>query len=115
MAVLDTGITDHADLSANLAPGYDMIHDPFVSNDNDGGRDADSSDPGDAVSRNECGRGSRPSNSSWHGTHVSGTISAATNNGVGLAGVTYNLAKIVPVRVLGKCGGYTSDITDGIR
>lgn len=114
VAVLDTGKTDHVDLAANLVQGYDMIHDPFVANDGDG-RDSDPSDPGDAVKRNECGFGSRPSNSSWHGTHVSGTIAALTDNDIGVAGVTYNRVKVVPVRVLGKCGGYVSDIADGIR
>jgi serine protease len=44
---------------------------------------------------------------------VAGTIAAKTNNGTGVAGVAFN-AKIVPVRVLGKCGGYTSDIADAI-
>ena len=53
-------------------------------------------------------------NSSWHGTHTAGTIGAASNNGVGVAGVNWN-SKILPVRVLGKCGGYTSDIADGMR
>ncbi|HEX8785206.1 MAG TPA: S8 family serine peptidase, partial [Telluria sp.] len=52
-------------------------------------------------------------NSSWHGTHVAGTIAALTNNALGVAGVAYG-AKIVPARVLGKCGGYTSDIADAI-
>lgn len=55
-----------------------------------------------------------PSDSSWHGTHVAGTIGAATNNAAGVAGVNWQ-AKIQAVRVLGKCGGYTSDIADGIR
>src|SRR5690606_7514122 len=63
----------------------------------------------------ECGGGYPPqdSGSSWHGTHVAGTIAAVTNNGIGVAGVAYN-AKVVPVRVLGKCGGLTSDIADAI-
>jgi serine protease len=92
--------------------GYDFISDAAIANDG-GGRDADATDPGDWTAANECAAGEPASNSSWHGTHVAGTIAAKTNNGVGVAGVAYN-AKIVPVRVLGKCGGYTSDIADAI-
>ncbi len=51
--------------------------------------------------------------SSWHGTHVAGTIGAIGNNGMGVAGINW-VSQIVPVRVLGKCGGYVSDIADGI-
>ncbi len=112
VAVLDTGITSHSDLNANILPGYDFIVDTFVSNDGDG-RDSDPSDPGDAYAANECGSGIGASNSSWHGTHVAGTIAAVTNNNKGVAGVAYG-AKVVPVRVLGKCGGYDSDIADAI-
>ncbi len=114
VAVLDTGYRPHADLNANILPGYDMISDTFVSNDGNG-RDNDARDPGDWMNAGECGGGYPPSfrNSSWHGTHVAGTIAAVTNNNAGVAGVAYN-AKILPVRVLGKCGGYTSDIADGI-
>ena len=112
VAVLDTGYRPHADLNANILPGYDMISDTFVSNDGNG-RDSDARDPGDAVSANECGGTHSAQNSSWHGTHVAGTVAAVTNNGSGVAGVAYG-AKVVPVRVLGKCGGYTSDIADGI-
>lgn len=111
VAVLDTGYRPHADLAANLLPGYDMITNTWTANDGNG-RDSDARDPGDAVSRNECGN-NQASNSSWHGTHVAGTISAVTNNGEGVAGVAYD-AKIVPVRVLGKCGGSMSDIADAI-
>jgi serine protease len=53
------------------------------------------------------------SDSSWHGTHVSGTIAAATGNGVGAAGVAPD-AKVMPVRVLGVGGGTTDDIAQGI-
>ncbi|WP_374357147.1 S8 family peptidase [Chitinimonas sp.] len=102
VAVLDTGYRPHADLAANVLPGYDFIGDLDASADGDG-RDADASDAGD-----DCGRGS-----SWHGTHVAGTIAALAGNGVGVAGIA-PAAKILPVRVLGKCGGHTSDIVDGL-
>lgn len=114
VAVIDTGFRPHADLKANLLPGYDFIGDTFVSNDGDG-RDADASDTGDAILKGECGGGQplQDNASSWHGTHVAGTIAAVAGNGIGGVGVAYG-AKVVPVRVLGKCGGYTSDIADGI-
>ncbi|MFK3873740.1 S8 family peptidase [Pseudoalteromonas rhizosphaerae] len=112
VAVLDTGYRPHIDLNANILPGYDMISDTFVANDG-GARDSDARDPGDAVSAGECGNNNSAQGSSWHGTHVAGTVAAVTNNGEGVAGVAYD-AKVVPVRVLGKCGGLTSDIADGI-
>ena len=112
VAVIDTGIRPHADLSGQILAGYDFISDATIANDG-GGRDADASDPGDWTAAGECAAGEPASNSSWHGTHVAGTVAAATNNGTGVAGVAYG-AKIVPVRVLGKCGGYTSDIADAI-
>jgi len=112
VAVVDTGYRPHADLAANLVAGYDMIADTATANDG-GGRDADPSDPGDWVAANECGYTHPAQNSSWHGTHVAGTIAAVTNNANGVAGVAFG-AKVQPVRVLGKCGGYTSDIADGI-
>ena len=48
-------------------------------------------------------------NSSWHGTRVAGILGAITNNGTGIAGMTWS-GWVLPVRVLGKCGGYDSDI-----
>jgi serine protease len=112
VAVIDTGYRPHADLAGQILPGYDFISDTAVSNDGNG-RDSDASDPGDWIVANECGAGSPAQNSSWHGTHVAGTIAALTNNASGVAGIAYG-AKIVPARVLGKCGGYTSDIADAI-
>ncbi|WP_407655769.1 S8 family peptidase [Azohydromonas lata] len=113
VGVIDTGVRPHADLAANLLPGYDFIADAtLVSNDGDG-RDADPADPGDWTTAGLCYSGSAASNSSWHGTHVAGTIAAQTNNGVGVAGVAFN-AKVLPVRALGRCGGYTSDIADAM-
>ncbi len=112
VAVLDTGYRPHADLAANILPGYDFIGDTFVANDGNG-RDSSALDPGDWVTANQCGGVHAARNSSWHGTHVAGTIAAVTNNASGVAGVAFG-AKIVPARVLGKCGGYTSDIADAI-
>jgi serine protease len=112
VAVLDTGYRPHADLAGNILAGYDMIADTFVSNDGNG-RDSDAADPGDWTTANQCYSGSPATNSTWHGTHTSGTVAALTNNSTGVAGVGFN-AKVVPVRVLGRCGGYISDISDGI-
>ncbi len=112
VAVIDTGYRQHVDLGLVLQ-GYDFITSTTISNDGNG-RDADALDPGDWVAAGECGLGSPASNSSWHGTHVAGTIAALMNNGQGGTGIAPNV-KILPVRVLGKCGGVTSDIIDGMR
>ncbi|MGW5180041.1 S8 family serine peptidase [Streptomyces sp. NPDC004082] len=112
VAVIDTGYVTHSDLAANIVAGYDFISDPAVSVDGDG-RDADPADPGDWYATDACGAGTGAGNSSWHGTHVAGTIAAVTGNGKGVAGIAYG-AKISPLRVLGKCGGYDSDIIDAI-
>ncbi len=112
VAVIDTGIRPHADLSGQIVAGYDMIKDTAVANDGNA-RDSDASDPGDWTAAGECAAGEPASGSSWHGTHVAGTIAARTNNASGIAGIAFN-AKIQPIRVLGKCGGYTSDIADGM-
>lgn len=113
VAVVDSGVAAHPDLSANVLPGYDFVSDLFVANDGDG-RDADPSDPGDWVTAGMCGIGEPAQDSSWHGTHVAGTIAAVTNNGLGVAGIAHN-GRILPVRALGRCGGTLSDIADGIR
>ncbi|MEY8878899.1 MAG: S8 family peptidase, partial [Leptothrix sp. (in: b-proteobacteria)] len=112
VAVIDTGYRPHSDLAANLLPGYDFITDLVVANDGSA-RDADASDPGDAAAAGECGTGAAATASSWHGTHVAGTLAAVAGNGMGGVGVAFG-AKVLPLRVLGKCGGYTSDIADAI-
>ncbi len=114
VAVIDTGYVYHSDLDANMLPGYDFISDATVANDG-GGRDADASDPGDWMEPWDCGFFNPPSfiGSSWHGTHVAGTVAAVTNNSSGVSGVAFD-AKVVPVRALGKCGGFLSDIADAV-
>jgi len=137
VAVLDTGVRlDHPDLAGQLVAGYDMIGNCInsnpgctsstanaIANDNMPGPDADPSDPGDWVTQTEVNNGSLGSgctaadvgNSSWHGTRVSGLIAAATNNGMGMAGMGWERLKVMPIRVLGKCGGYDSDIIAGMK
>lgn len=110
VAVLDTGIVDHSDLSGNALEGYDFITDAFVSRRETDERVPGAHDYGDwNDDPSQCDV--RPS--SFHGTHVAGTVAELTNNGIGMAGVAHN-AKVLPVRVLGRCGGYTSDIADAI-
>jgi hypothetical protein len=96
VAVLDTGVLAHPDIVDRLVPGYDFVDD-----------DGDATDPGDWCEQ-------RGSSSSWHGTHVAGTVGASAGNGVGVAGVDQR-ASIQPVRVVGACGGSQSDIARGIR
>jgi serine protease len=105
IAVLDSGITAHADLAGRLLPGYDFIAN--VANANDGnGRDPNANDPGDYGCDN--------SNSSWHGTHVAGTLGALSSNSSGVSGINWK-SRLLPVRVTGRCGGYASDLIDGLR
>jgi len=122
IADLDTGVRfDHPDLKAvansgRLLPGYDFIGNTTVANDGDG-RDTDASDPGDWVNSTDTGSSQFKSCdvqiSSWHGTRTAGILGALTNNAHGVAGITWQ-AKILPVRVLGKCGGFDSDILAGM-
>ncbi len=129
VAVVDTGVLfDHPDLGryasgGKLLPGYDFVGGSgstdalFVANDGDGW-DPDPSDPGDWISASDLNlgvfSGCDQSDSSWHGTHVAGIIGARSNNGVGVAGIGWR-NWVLPVRVLGKCFGYDSDIIAGMR
>ena len=108
VAVLDTGILfGHEDMDPdNIIQGYDFVSSLDAAADGNGW-DSDPTDPGDA-----CGDGDV---SSWHGTHVAGTIGAVdSRNGLGIAGVAGDVS-IIHVRVLGKCGGSTGDIVTAVR
>ncbi|MEO6470952.1 MAG: S8 family serine peptidase [Aeromicrobium sp.] len=126
VAVVDTGITDHPDLANQILPGYDFVS-QFPLTDEEGnvveyedsgrdgdGRDSDPHDRGDWEPANYCALDGPAYPSTWHGTHVSGIVAAEGNNGQGVVGVARGV-KILPVRVLGLCGGTIEDIADGIR
>ncbi len=104
VAVIDTGVLmQHPDLQGQLVDGFDFIKDVTSARDG-GGMDSDANDPGDLA------YGTR---SSFHGTHVAGTIAAASNNALGAAGVAWG-AKIMPLRVLGKGGGTSYDVMQAV-
>ncbi len=109
VAVLDTGIDlVHPEMSAsgNIAAGIDLISNVERGGDGDG-IDSDAQDSGD-----RCGNATE---NSYHGTHVAGTIGAgASNNRIGVAGGAWDVT-MIPVRVLGRCGGELADIVSGIR
>jgi len=91
-AVLDTGVNyNHADLKDNIwMPSGEELD--FVNNDNDPMDD----DP------------------DWHGTHITGILSAVGNNSIGISGVCWK-AKILPLKVLDSSGGGSvSDVVAAI-
>lgn len=138
IAVLDTGVLPHPDLvgpdgsvspatGALAAPGYDFVGDcrraatcPASTPDAEALRApvASAFDHGDWISADDTSQAIFANcpvrNSSWHGTLVSGVAAALGDNGLGIAGAAFG-AKILPVRVLGKCGGYISEIAEGMR
>ncbi|MBD7924716.1 MULTISPECIES: S8 family peptidase [Xanthomonas] len=121
VAVIDTGITAHPDLDTSLASaGYDFISDALMSGRASNGRVPGGWDTGDWTTDDKyltanggCAQPDEQTDSSWHGTHVAGTIAMRTNNGLGMAGIAPD-ARILPIRALGHCGGSTADIADAI-
>jgi len=126
VAVLDTGIAEHPDLGWRVAqdnsgtpggailPGYDFVSDPWSAADGDGW-DSDPTDRGDglkpreAANRPEC----RARVSTWHGTNVAGTIAAQNATKRPSLGIAPN-SRVLPVRIMGRCGGNTADVTAGL-
>lgn len=119
VAIIDTGVVrTHRELSAALVPGLDTVSAVAFSGDGDS-IDLDPNDPGDYVTPSEAALYQRygvacasPKPSSWHGSHVAGTVAAAVNGLFGTGGAPG--VRILPVRVLGKCGGQDIDILRGI-
>ncbi len=118
VAVIDSGVLYHSDLQDKLLNGYDFIKDIWIANDGNS-RDTDPRNPGNNVLSGDCGfqEGTAvpasPVPSVWHGTHVSGTIAAESNNGDGVSGIAWQ-SKVLPLRAIGRCYGYTSDIVDAM-
>jgi len=105
VAVIDTGVyLAHPDFIGQLVDGYDFIRDRGNALDGDG-IDNNPDDPGDGAQLNS---------SSWHGSHVAGTIAARSNDNYGVAGVAWG-AKIMPVRVLGRDGATSYDLIQSVR
>ncbi len=103
VAVLDTGERFHPDLSSRQTSGYDFISNPSSARDGNG-YDSNPRDEGDLWFGN---------GSTWHGTHVAGTIGALSNNGTGVSGVTW-ATELMTIRVLGRFGGTDFDIAQGL-
>ena len=105
VAVVDTGILlDHPDFAGQLVDGYDFIADPDRARDSNG-IDDNPADEGDFA---------YGASSSFHGSHVAGTVAARTDNGEGVAGVSWG-AKIMPMRALGLNGGSNYDVLQAAR
>jgi serine protease len=117
IAMLDTGVLyNHPDLKHRLLLGYDFISDPARANDGDG-RDPNAADPGNWLTPAEASSafaGCRTASSNWHGTQMAGIIGAEADNGYGITGINW-ASPLLPVRVMGKCGGHLSDVVDGLR
>jgi serine protease len=96
VAVIDSGVfLEHPDLVDRLVEGYD-----FVLGIPGG------SDPGDSPIP--------PGGSTYHGTHVTGTISAATDNGAGVAGVAFD-ARVMPLRACTETGCSSYHVEQALR
>ena len=105
VAVIDTGVLlNHPDLDGQLVPGFDFIASASRARD------------GNGIDNNPNDEGDRSSggSSSFHGTHVAGTIAAESDNTQGVAGVAWN-ARIMPLRALGVDGGTTYDVMQSIH
>ena len=113
VAVLDSGLTDPHPIELwRVLPGYDFISNPDRARDGDG-RDADPTDMGDYRGANECEENRDERASTWHGTKIASLIASRGDDGEGIAGIDW-WADVLPVRVLGKCGGVVSDVVDGL-
>ncbi|GAB5413788.1 MAG: hypothetical protein Cons2KO_13910 [Congregibacter sp.] len=105
VAVVDTGILSrHPDLQGQLVPGYDFIRDASEAADGDG----IDPDPEETIGNGD------PAAVNFHGSHVAGTVAAAGNNRIGVAGVAFG-ARVMPLRAITASGGTTYDVNQAVR
>ncbi len=117
VAVLDDAIAiDHEDLSANIYANAAEQSGLFLIDDDANGRSDDVN--GFDVADNDAdprppANASGNSDGFTHGTHVAGIVSAATNNGTGMASIGYN-TKILPVKIGRDSDAALVGATDGL-
>jgi subtilisin family serine protease len=105
VAVIDTGTDrDHPDLASNMWTNPREICDNGI--DDDGNGYVDDCHGWDFYHRDNTVFD--PYDGDEHGTHVSGTIAAVADNGIGVAGVAPNIT-VMPIKFLGPGGGYLED------
>jgi thermitase len=109
VAVIDTGVLyTHKDLSTNIWNNTDEISNNGKDDDHNGYID-------DVRGWNFVNSTNDPIDDLDHGTHVSGTIGAVGNNGLGVAGVNWHV-QIMPLKAFNSVGsGTTSDAIEAIR
>ncbi len=108
VAVIDTGIDyNHPDLQGNIWKNPGEIAGNMIDDDGNGYID-------DVYGWDFCNKDNNPMDGDSHGTHVAGTIAAATNNGVSVAGVSWH-ASLAALKFLSDEGwGSTADAIDAV-
>jgi serine protease len=102
VGVIDTGVDyTHPDLVDNIWVNPNEVPNNGIDDDNNGYID-------DVHGINAMDNTGDPMDTGGHGTHVSGTIGASGNNGVGVVGINHEVS-IVGCKFLGEEGGTTAD------
>jgi subtilisin family serine protease len=101
VAVLDTGVRDtHEDLSANIWQNTGEVAGNGVDDDGNGFVD-------DRLGYDFINNDPDPEDDHGHGTHVSGTVGAAGNNSLGVAGVNWSV-KLMTIKTHDAGGNSTA-------